>query len=531
MKLTYRKDLGIASIKSESEWNKFEIHTLLQNSQQKQPSINAYLGARYSRSADSILDIASEIIKSGTDASERLEKIFSGYGHKSVGDMADLFVCIENIPLYVAMRIFYMASVVSGQERSTRYQNFEKPEFVKIPEEVCSNKSIIKGYEDIILKQMNDYHDLLEPTKALLQAHFKINMEDSQEKSALQARAFDTARYLIPLGIQTSAGYLMSARSWSEMIGLLCASDNISENEIADLLLNLLGESELKADGYIREADNLLRHTDANCCRKNSTREILKYLEGKISRKQIKEIPENALDAVKVSMGIDSTEALISNYELLLNPLGSREEFEFTEEDEEKIGDIIFENHNHHNLLGNIGQAGSIKIEGFTDLGVLKDLNRHRSMERYIPWLHDEIDLDQELNRPNEECVYLCSYLEIPVMEKIKKEYQSRLSETYDMIRKWRSEAKDSMAIEVVNEYTKYLLPYAHCTKYIMYGSFDDVQYVVNLRTRNGGHIAYRAVTYEWLRKLGIEDPIWKPLVSKIPKPLYDDRNQFVDRS
>jgi len=72
--------LNIATIKSESDWNKFKVHTLLQNPTQKQPSINAYLGARYSRSCDSITDIASEIMESGTDAAEKLEKIFSGYG-------------------------------------------------------------------------------------------------------------------------------------------------------------------------------------------------------------------------------------------------------------------------------------------------------------------------------------------------------------------------------------------------------------------------------------------------------------------
>jgi len=93
MKLNYRKDLNIASIKSESSWNKINVLTLLQNnSGNRQPSVNAYLGARYSRSADSIVDIASEIISSGTNAAERLEKIFAGYGHKSVGDMTFLFV-------------------------------------------------------------------------------------------------------------------------------------------------------------------------------------------------------------------------------------------------------------------------------------------------------------------------------------------------------------------------------------------------------------------------------------------------------
>lgn len=136
----FNEKLQIAGIASDSKWNEFKVNTLLQNSKQKQPSINAYLGARYSRSADSIIDIAKEIIENNTDAADRLEKIFHGYGHKSVGDMADLFVCVENIPMITAMKIFYLNSVIAGQERSTRYQDFKEPKFIRISEEVCKEK-------------------------------------------------------------------------------------------------------------------------------------------------------------------------------------------------------------------------------------------------------------------------------------------------------------------------------------------------------------------------------------------------------
>ena len=165
-----------------------------------------------------IVDIASEIIKNNTDAAERLEKIFAGYGHKSVGDMADLFVCIENIPVPLAMKIFYSCPVISGQERSTRYQNFQYPEFVKIPKEVCSDREISKEYERIMLEQFKDYRELLKPTKEALSKFFKINEDSLQENSALTARTFDTVRYLLPYGHNTSGAFLMSARGWSDLI-------------------------------------------------------------------------------------------------------------------------------------------------------------------------------------------------------------------------------------------------------------------------------------------------------------------------
>ncbi|MDY0097135.1 MAG: FAD-dependent thymidylate synthase [Candidatus Dojkabacteria bacterium] len=531
MKGTFRKDLQIASIRSQSLWNKFKVHTLLQNPGQKQPSINAYLGARYSRSSDSILDIAKEIIENNTDAAQRLENIFHGYGHKSVGDMADLFVCIENIPMFAAMKIFYLNSVIAGQERSTRYQNFESPEFVKIPKEVCSDIGIRKAYDKIMLKEMNDYRKLLKKTKTSLNEYFKINDDNKEEKSALQARSFDTARYLLPYGLNTSMAAVMSARNWSELISYLNASDSVVENEVGKLLLNLLGESKVDIPKYIREADGLIRHTDANCCRRNSTRNILKYLRSNISnqKKYINKGCEG--DSCKVSYNTHPIEDLLTHYELLLNPLGSKKELEFDFEDEKALGELIFENHNHHNLMGNIGQSGAIKLEGMATLGTLKDLNRHRSMERYMPLFHDEVDMDNELNRSSKDCFFLCNYLEIKELEKLRKEYEKALVETYDMIKKWKKDAQESMPEEVVKEYVKYLLPHAHSTKYSFYGSFDDLQYTINLRTRRGGHIAYRVLVYKWLELLNKSDSIWYSLHRSIEKPNPKSKEQFVDRS
>ncbi|MHC1716540.1 MAG: FAD-dependent thymidylate synthase [Candidatus Dojkabacteria bacterium] len=531
MKLSYRKDLNIASLASESTWNKFKVHALLQNCDKRQPSINAYLGARYSRSSDSIVEIANEIINNNTDAAEKLEKIFSGYGHKSVGDMADLFVCMENIPIYTVMKLFYMTSVISGQERSTRFQNFENPEFVKIPREICEDHDIRKGYERIMMKEMQDYREMLKPTREYLEKHFQINNDSQQEVAALKARTFDTVRYFLPFGLHSSSAFLMSARSWSDVMSFLCASDTVVENEIYTLLVNLLGESKLDAKGYIREAESLIRHTDANCNRKLSTKEIINYLGKEISKKQKKDIPENECVSVDVQYSPDCTETLISHYELLINPLGSLEEYEFSEEDQERIGEIISERHDHHNLLGNIGQSGAIKVSGFASLGTLKDLNRHRSLERFIPLFHDEVDLDQELDRRNDECFFLCNYLDIPSFSKLRKEYSIRLEKTYELIKEWRVKAKESLSEELLNEFTKYMLPHAHSTKYIFYGSFDDLQYIINLRTRNGGHIAYRKLVYEWLRKLSQKDSIWRPLLKKTVEPKIDDKHQFIDRS
>lgn len=531
MKGTFRKDIQIASIESEDDWNQFKVHTLLENVNQKQPSINAYLGARYSRSSDSVIDIASEIIKNNTDAAQRLEAIFHGYGHKSVGDMAQLFVCIENVPMFTAMKIFYLNSVISGQERSTRYQNFEEPKYIKIPNEICNDKKIRDEYENIILKQMNDYSILLKKTKEIFKEYFNIDENIKEEKSALQARSFDCARYLLPYGLQTSMAAVMSARNWSELISYLNAGDNIVDREVGKLIYNLLGDSDIEISGYVREADGLIRHTEANYSRKNSTKEILEYLRKKVSaqRQYINQGSES--DSCSISYNDNAVEELFTHYELLINPLGSENELEFDDEDSEYIGEVLFRNHNQHSLIGNLGQGGAIKIEGMSALCTLKDLNRHRSFERFIPLLHDEIDIDNELNRDSKDCFFLCNYLDIPEMSELKKEYEKALIGTYNMIKRWRNDSLKVMSDEYSLEFTRYLLPHAHATRYCFYASIDDLQYTINLRSARGGHIAYRVLMYKWLELLNSNDSIWYSLLKKIEMPDPASRNQFIDRS
>lgn len=531
MKLSFRQDLQIATIRSESQWNKFKVHTLLQNIEKKQPSFAAYLSAKYSKTSDSILNVANDVISNNIDISEDLEKSLSGYVYQSVGEMADLFVCVEDVPMYTIMRFFYSNPVISGQERSTRYQNFNNPEFVRIPSEICTNIDVRKSFDRIMLKEIRDYKELLRPTREALSKYFQINTNSTQEVSALRFRSFDVARYLLPFGLSTSSAFLMSAKNWSSAISFLSASDSVVDNELSSLLLNLIGESDLDTRGYMREVDTLIRNVDANCSRKNSTNEILNYLRKDMSKEQTKNIPTGECDSVNVSYSPDCTEALISHYESLINPLCSAKEYEFSINDQESISEILFENHDNYSTIGNIGQSGAVKISGFATLGTLKDLNRHRCLERFIPLLHDEIDMSKELDRENYQCFYLCDYLFLNGFSKLKKEYEKRLEETYKMIREWRSSASGSLSSDVIDEFTKYLLPHAHATRYIMYGSFDDLQYVINLRVRNGGHIAYRKLIYEWLRKLNLKDSIWKSLLRDTIAPNANNKEQFVDRS
>jgi thymidylate synthase ThyX len=524
-------DLGIASILSDSDWQNINVHVLMQNPLKKQPSINAYLGARYSRSADSIASIAKEISKAGIDASSRLEAIFQGYGHKSVGDMADIFVCIENVPMLSAMKAFNLNPVLAGQERSTRFQNFNKPDYINLPKDIGIPEEIRSLYDEIIHEHMSNYRDLLPETEKQLQHHFTLDSDDKRDMSALKARSFDTARYFIPLGVKTSLGFVMSARNWSEYISRLAGSSYLVDKHLADLLTKLLvGTDDFIKLGYTPEADGLIRHTEANSTRDESIEAAKVQLNNKITKKN-RGFSKNLGDDCSISSSCDPVNQVLEHLILASNPNLEVKDIEFTNVDRSKIGSILAKYHHHYNQIGNLAQTGAYQIDGYADHGVLKDLNRHRSMERYIPLWETYTDIEAELKRDEDNMNYLCDYLEIPELAQLKTSYQGRFTKTYTKIKRWIEISKGVVDKNILNEFGRYLLPHAHATRYRFYGSVDDMQYTINLRTRPGGHIAYRKLTDEWLNKLVETDSFWKGFRINVPKVDADDKAQFLNRS
>src|SRR5438093_11248876 len=87
------------------------------------PEIQAYAMARYSRSAQGMLESIQEI--SSQQAERFLNTFYFQYGHRSIADMAHLVVAFESIPILPAIRVVD-EQLWDGQARSTRYQNFRK---------------------------------------------------------------------------------------------------------------------------------------------------------------------------------------------------------------------------------------------------------------------------------------------------------------------------------------------------------------------------------------------------------------------
>src|ERR1044071_1741467 len=106
------------------------------------PELLASVLARYSRSNEGIGTILSKVDLANTDASiDRILK-FVDYGHASIGGLTGgLAIALDDVSMWLAYKIFEIATMADGQESSTRYitmdsANLPTAEELGIPEDL-----------------------------------------------------------------------------------------------------------------------------------------------------------------------------------------------------------------------------------------------------------------------------------------------------------------------------------------------------------------------------------------------------------
>ena len=182
------------------------------------PEVLAYAMAKYSRSSLSMRESLTEI--SAQRAEQFLNTFYFQYGHRSIADLAHIAFAVERLSLLAAI-VLVDEQRWDGQERSTRYQNFLKsgwyfPDF-------GSDTASAKLYTDTVERSLRR---LPATTAAVLEAlRQRVARPEAMKPEAydrtLKARAFDVARYLLPLATNTSLGQIVNARTLETQVSRL----------------------------------------------------------------------------------------------------------------------------------------------------------------------------------------------------------------------------------------------------------------------------------------------------------------------
>ena len=521
----------------------FVVRTALSNNSKQIPSIMAFAGARFSRSSDTAENIFGEIKNSGKSAQEKLAAIFRGYGHASVADMAQLMVYIENVPMIYEAKFFYETSVGGGQARSTRFQNFDNPDFVNLGTFVkgdFQNKASLETeFENLQKYSLAKYNYWVERLTAKYIEVYQVDINDKKQLGALKARVFDSARYFLLSGLttRTSLAWITSAREWARIISIFKGSPDQNLQYLAEQLETLLAPDPEFAEtiGYLPEAPDLIRYTTADETTSNNLRKLQEYLE-----------TINFFEVAKVNttfgfhpIGVDlygekypgSLKAIAQNI-LSIYPnvdISWLMEWLLNQESTTKtqLSQVLFAGYNHHQQMGNQFRTNVQSYVLTCSIAEARDFNRHRAWGRFTPILSTDTSHQDIINDGYTLPLYLTQN---PQLSAERIEFEKDLLGYYDLLKNFLEQAKPIPEVSMTLIWE--LLPFAHIMKFWMHGSPKEISYMTKLRVRPGGHINYRLLAWQMAELSATSDPFLAAIdLGTDQKPDANSRDEFLDRS
>ena len=198
------------------------------------PEDVAMLQALYSRSPESVMKHLAKI-REGRGSTKFMEKFYSGYGHKSIGDCGATAIFLEGGSMLFAKAIQDWP-LYSGQEVSSRYIDMRKREIMD-PVGTEQSARILQRLMGFYSKSQGD-----------LAVHLcnKYPIKDGEEEivyaKAINARVFDVMRGFLPAGITTQLSWFTNLRQAHDHLALLVHHPLEEVSNTAKALLTQLKE-------------------------------------------------------------------------------------------------------------------------------------------------------------------------------------------------------------------------------------------------------------------------------------------------
>lgn len=233
------------------------------------PEDLAMLQALYSRSPTSVLHHLEKLRTVGSG--RFIENYYIGYGHKSIGDCGDTAIFVENCSILAAKAI-QDTPLYSGQEASTRYLDMTKQAMVD-PVGTDESKAIQSAWMELYANAISELRWTLR-----LEHPRKPEEKESVYEKAINARAFDIARSLLPAGISTYVSWKTNLRQAADHLGYLDFHPLLEVQKLAEHIRVYLGEKYTASFGRdaslskAGEAYSKLSKEEANYMRDSAAR-------------------------------------------------------------------------------------------------------------------------------------------------------------------------------------------------------------------------------------------------------------------
>jgi hypothetical protein len=222
------------------------------------PELLASVLARYSRSNKGLAAILEKVDLANPDASIDRILNFVDYGHASIGGLTGgLAVALDDVSMWLAYKIFEIATMADGQESSTRYITMDATN-VPGAEELGIPADLADRWRDIIGRAFAAYHAEYARLDALATAEPQRVRLPADAKPAVVTRlrknyALDRARYFIPIATRTNLGLVQTSRMWATTVKHL---DSLPQPEAR-------AAAKLIRDELLKQSPRLMRHSFA----------------------------------------------------------------------------------------------------------------------------------------------------------------------------------------------------------------------------------------------------------------------------
>lgn len=339
------------------------------------PELLASVLARYSRSNEGIHAILEKVDIANPDASiDRILK-FVDYGHASIGGLTGgLAIALDGVSMWLAYKLFELATMADGQESSTRYitmdaANLPSPADIGVPDDLASR------WTELMARAFASYNGEYTRLDALGSARPELVRIPDGAKPAVVNRlrknfALDRARYFIPFATKTNVALVQSSRMWAQTVKHL---DSLPQPEARSA-------AKLIRDELLKQSPRLMRHSFAEASfQEQATREL----------------------ATSVALGRErlSTDALPDDVWVHVDtatPPWLREQ--------QSIEEALRYRANRYGHQGTATRRMRVSFAwNNLALAELRDLNRHRTGHRYTPLIQAGFYLPPEIERAPHE--------------------------------------------------------------------------------------------------------------------------------
>ncbi len=464
------------------------------------PEVQAYGMAKYSRSALSMRESLAEI--SEQKAEKFLNTFYFQYGHRSIADLAHIAFAIERLSI-LAATVVVDEPRWDGQERSTRYQDFQKSGYF-VPG-FGDDVHACALYRETVDLLFAEYRHFSGEMFSYLRERTPQPPEMKQEayERTLRARAFDLSRYLLPLATNTSLGQIVSARTLETQVSRLLSDPHAEVRRLGELLKqaarepaynlgrasarDLVQEIQRECPSLgeranqlllrdIRVAPTLMKYAEPCAYEVETRRELIAAAAELLGGIAIQNAPlVDLLDDEPLEVELAAT--LLYQYSHHSYRQIRQVVYALPESQRRQIVDLGLRHRGRHDEVSRPFCAGQhFRFDILMDIGGFRDMHRHRRCVQIVQGYTtaNGYDRPQEIDGAG-----------------LAARYDSVMARARDTV--VQLAARDAVEAE---EQSQYAIPLAFRKRTLFKMDLSEAIYISELRTGAAGHFSYRNVAY-----------------------------------